>query len=250
MKKSTGVILVLIIVLLLGVIGVGGYFFIKENNGSSKEIGELKNEVAELRSNIINDSHNNNNTVVKSNTDGLTEKKYEEITDKFTNESDSLFVTNVIKNSDDTYTLQGVIYSQYTLSVNELNEIVKTGKMQLDNTEYNVKKEQNPDSYHLYDGDNHDVYTIRKDESTSNYVIIRNAQVSLTQKKTNVYKQITVSKDVKCVDAYFDSDSKTVDEQFKNYTPLTPPDSTHPTPSYTFEFKNGKCETIYVDNGI
>ena len=34
--------------LLLGVIGVGGYFFIKGNNDTSKEIGELKNEVANL----------------------------------------------------------------------------------------------------------------------------------------------------------------------------------------------------------
>lgn len=66
MKKSTGVILVLIIVLLLGVIGVGGVFFVKGNNDSSKEIAELKNEVAGLSKNVENTTSeptkNNENT--------------------------------------------------------------------------------------------------------------------------------------------------------------------------------------------
>lgn len=58
MKKSIGVILVLIIVLLLGIIGVGGYFLIKGNNDTNKEIGELKNEVASLNK----ESEKTNNT--------------------------------------------------------------------------------------------------------------------------------------------------------------------------------------------
>ena len=58
MKKSTGVILVLIIVLLLGVIGVGSYFFVKENNDTNKEIGDLKNEVANLGKNAEKTSNN------------------------------------------------------------------------------------------------------------------------------------------------------------------------------------------------
>lgn len=57
MKKTTGVILVLIIVLLIGVIGVGGYFFIKGNNDTSKQIGELTNEVANLGKNAENTSN-------------------------------------------------------------------------------------------------------------------------------------------------------------------------------------------------
>lgn len=67
MKKSTGVILVLIIILLLGVIGVGGYFLIKGNNDTNKEIGELKNEVANLRKNAENTSYNSNMTSNLSN---------------------------------------------------------------------------------------------------------------------------------------------------------------------------------------
>ena len=58
MKKSTGVILILIIVLLLGVIGVGGYFLIKGNNDTNKEIGNLKNEVANIGKSTENTSNN------------------------------------------------------------------------------------------------------------------------------------------------------------------------------------------------
>lgn len=72
MKKSTGVILVLIIVLLLGVIGVGGYFFIKGNNDTDKEIGELKNEVANLGKNTENTSNNQVTNDVQTNTTDTT----------------------------------------------------------------------------------------------------------------------------------------------------------------------------------
>lgn len=74
MKKSTGVILVLIIVLLLGVIGVGGYFYIKENNNTSKEIGELKNEVTNLEKNVEN-ATNQPNYVAENTTGANTDTK-------------------------------------------------------------------------------------------------------------------------------------------------------------------------------
>ena len=67
MKKSIGVILVLIIVLLLGVIGVGGYFFIKENNDTNKKIGELQNEIANLGNNTTNTSSNQISSDVQAN---------------------------------------------------------------------------------------------------------------------------------------------------------------------------------------
>ena len=75
MKKSTGVIMIIVIVLLLGVIGVGGYFLIKGNNDKNKAIGDLKNEVANLANNTENTSNNqvtndiklNNTTTTSSN---------------------------------------------------------------------------------------------------------------------------------------------------------------------------------------
>lgn len=82
MKKSTGVILVLIIVLLLGVIGLGGVFFVKGNNDSSKEIGELKNEVSGLSKHIenttsqsVNGIENNTNTSINQQSKSTEENK-------------------------------------------------------------------------------------------------------------------------------------------------------------------------------
>jgi len=74
MKKLTGVILVFIIILLLGAIGVGAYFFVKENNESSDKIAELKKEVENMSKNVENvvnqpNSDNNNNvTTTQKNT--------------------------------------------------------------------------------------------------------------------------------------------------------------------------------------
>ena len=68
MKKSIGVILVLIIVLLLGVIGAGGYFLIKGNNDTNKEIGELKNQVANLGKSTENASNSQITNNVQTNT--------------------------------------------------------------------------------------------------------------------------------------------------------------------------------------
>lgn len=67
MKKSTGVILVMIIVLLLGIIVAGGVYFIKENNESGEEIGELKNEVTVLSKQIENTTAQSTSSVENSN---------------------------------------------------------------------------------------------------------------------------------------------------------------------------------------
>ena len=82
MKKSTGVILVLIIVLLLGVIGVGGYFFIKGNNDTDKEIGELKNEVANLNKVNQNQAIENNTSIANNNEESSAGESYSNNTSK------------------------------------------------------------------------------------------------------------------------------------------------------------------------
>lgn len=82
MKKSTGVILGLTIILLLGVIGVGGVFFAKENNDSSKEIAELKNEVAGLSKNAentTNQSSKNTESNTNSSSNTSITKTYSDI---------------------------------------------------------------------------------------------------------------------------------------------------------------------------
>lgn len=96
MKKITGVILVLIIVLLLGVIGVGGYFIIKGNNDTSKEIGELKNEIANSKS--VNTNANQSNIsyqATESTTTNMTKEQALKIaTDAYQNAHHALYNNN------------------------------------------------------------------------------------------------------------------------------------------------------------
>lgn len=62
MKKSTGVLLVLIIVILIGVIGAGGYFWYKESKNTNTQIEELKNEVSGLKNEEVNQVQQTSNT--------------------------------------------------------------------------------------------------------------------------------------------------------------------------------------------
>ena len=94
MKKSTGVILVLIIVLLLGVIGVGGYFFIKGSNDTSKEIGALKNEIANLNKGSQNQA-NENNTSIENNNEVSKESS------NSTNQTNTALTTAELKDLED-----------------------------------------------------------------------------------------------------------------------------------------------------
>lgn len=68
MKKSTGAILIIIIVLLLGAVGVGGFFLIKGNIDSNKAIGELTNAIAGSNENEVTTTNTENTVTNTSNT--------------------------------------------------------------------------------------------------------------------------------------------------------------------------------------
>ena len=91
-------------------------------------------------------------------------------------------------------------------------------------------------------------FSIRKYED-SKYHLIRLAQISTCQRKTDKKKRITISKATQCEDIYTE-EIETAETVFNNFTKLEPPDITHPTPSYTFEFENGDCSKIFVDTGL
>ena len=147
MKKSTGVILVLIIVLLLGVIGVGGYFFIKENDDSNKEIVELKKEVESMSKNVENaivqqNNNSNNNVTTPQNNNINTTKSYKDV--KGTYESQKININTSVAPNYLSYKLilseEGTFayyhldtdchYVGYYTIVNDkltLNSVVETG---------------------------------------------------------------------------------------------------------------------------
>ena len=105
MKKSTGAILVLIIIILLGVIGVGGYFFIQKNNDTNKEIGDLKNIVTNLKKSAENAANNQEADDIQ--TDTTTAKTMKEISVQYTyeveDEDGNTRVTNLYLANDGTF---------------------------------------------------------------------------------------------------------------------------------------------------
>lgn len=195
--------------------------------------------------NVQKDCNVENNSQVENTI--VTNKEDLEITSELAEDS-SLFVTNVIDNGD-TYTLEGIIYEEYIVTEDELKEAVTSGKIVLDGETYSVEKEEDDDieMYELNkDGFAH--YSIRKYED-SKYHLIRLAQISTCQRKTDKKKKITIGKDTKCENIYTE-EIETAEVVFSNFTKLDPPDVTHPVPSYTFEFKNEKCTKVLVDTGL
>ncbi|MBR6034328.1 MAG: hypothetical protein IKP28_06380 [Clostridia bacterium] len=183
------------------------------------------------------------------------EPNYVEITGKLPG-IDHLFVTKAVKNLDNTYTLYGVIYSEYTLTQNELDKIVQEGTMKLSSKTYNVKEcneeGTNKDGitkYGLYSNtDNYAVYLI-KQRSNGEYFIECEAQINDVWKLTNSYKKITVDKDT-IVEDFYAGEDVTAEKEFSNYEDKNASkDVIYPT-GYGIEFDNGKCVKLIRYHGI
>lgn len=159
MKKSTGVILVLIIVLLFGVIGVEGYFLVKGNNDSNKEIEELKKEVAGLNNNVEN---------VTSQSNDISESN----TNTNTSANTSQQNTNTQENKSTSFTksysdIKGTYESQ-TINMNEGSNLEP-----YNGTYTLILSEKGTFAYYHLDTDSHYVgyYTIVNNKLTLNSVV-------------------------------------------------------------------------------
>lgn len=184
---------------------------------------------------------------------------YNEIT-KELNGIDRLYVTEVIDNKNDTYTLKGRICTQYTLNQEQLDKIVKEKQIMIDYETYNVKKAT--EDNHLYElysqkakNNDYTYYIMKKDSDT--YYIENNTENPNVYKSTSQFGKITVDKSV-MVQENVSEKKITIDKKFKDI--LTNKESevpiigsivcgTIPDNSCTFEFKNGKCTAIYEGYG-
>ena len=272
-SKSTIVLITFIIILIISII-----ILLQQTNtnGNILEIGNntSKNETQENSNNITNeniateninkteDSNGNNisntinnNTINKdnfvTNNENTTTNKYEEIINDL-NEIDILYVTDVEKN-DTTYTLKGVIYTQYTISSNELQEILDKRTIEIEGVNYIIKNSNTENEYDLYAGNAlFSLYKIKpKDPNT--YYLEAQAQISNVWKMTKEYKEITVFKDTKCSMFYDEENNNTVEDIFKNFGTVEPIQTTNPFSerSFCFRFENGECvEVINVLTSI
>lgn len=156
-------------------------------------------------------------------------------------EGEVFFVTDVIKNEENLYTLKGVIYTKYIISEAELGNILEQGKMQVNNVEYKIIKNEgeiNLDAveYCLCETNNEDVRYILEKINSDEYYLKSNATITDCYKLTDKYIQVSVKGDV-TVNDEVDRKIKTVEEVFGNYENATPVQQTFPDAKNTFTFK-------------
>ena len=274
-KKATKISLsTFLLILAIIIIVIMGIFIFKLNNDKNRETQratELETQVSRLNSTVnnlqekinkvsetINSENTTNveeNSVVEqptTNTSTTVQDKYTEITDKL-NEDDLFYPTNVVKNSDGSYTLNGVLYTKFTLSKTELENAIKNGSYKYLNqfgtdpeyVNYSVKKNYEGHDYAFIgkfkNEDRLCFYATKKDSNT--YYIQNTTEFGDEWKLTDNYKKITVSGDVVVENDY---DSPKVKNYFNNFENRRASETnSHPSPCYTFEFSNGKCTKIF-----
>lgn len=235
-KNKSFVLVILAMIIIIVIMGYFIYNLYIEKKKTKEEIDNLKNQVISL------EDKNNEKQEENGNNDN---NKYTEINSEL-NGIDVLYVTNVVKD-DDIYNLQGVLYTQYTLSNSELQDVISKGSMKINDKNYIIKNSSNSKEYDLYDSVQNEIdYKIKQlDENT--YYLEAQAQISDVWKLTNEYREIKVSKDTKC-SMLFDYDEKynKVEDVFNNYSEEKASETTNPDSKRTFKFKftNGKCTEV------
>lgn len=226
-----------------------GYFLFtisNEKQSETEKVNELDKEILELK-NTIYDLESKLSEEVTSST--VSSNDYEELAKKL-DSIDVLYITKATDNKDNTYTLEGTIYTQYTLDFDELQKIVEDGKLELNNVAYTVKSTDIANEYELIDPQSDVAVYLIKQTNTNSYHLEAQAQISDVWKLTDSKKQITVNKDTRITIGYTGQTS-TVEDTFKDYEETTAEDTTNPSPVYNFIFENGKCvELIQVTSAI
>ena len=250
MENKKGNLSTVFLVILIILIGVMGYMMYQMNS----EIKELSEKVANSEKVTANDTVvDTDNTTENNLTENSSDNKYSEIT-KELDGIDVLYVTDAIENSNNTYTLKGVIYTQYTISHKELSDILDKGSMTIEGKAYTIKNSNNAGEYDLFEKDNEYALYKLKMINSNEYYLETQAQVSDNWMLTNEYKEITVSKDTKCSMAFdYEEKYNTVDNVFKNFEQTKPIETKNPNAdkTFTFKFENGKCvEVISAVTGL
>lgn len=250
LKISLSTLLLLFAIIVIVVMGYFIYKFYNEKITATEEITNLNNQISSLESTVnrLQETINNVSTTINNSQNNNTEtsdNKYTEINDNLEG-IDVLYVTNVVNNNN-TYTLRGVLYTQYTLSNAELQQIINKGSMKINNENYIIKNSETSNEYDLYESNAENPLYKIKQTNSNNYYLEAQAQISDVWKLTNKYKEITVSNDTKC-SMVFDYEEKynTVEDVFKNFEETKPIETTNPDAdkTFTFEFENGKCVKV------
>lgn len=111
MKETSKIILGIVIIVLLGVIGVGGYFLVKNDNEANKKISELENKIGDMEKNIVtaNVTSKNEN---KGSTTGIKKLQLDDVT-----------IVKILMNTEDFENGQALTDEEYlAIAYNAINE--------------------------------------------------------------------------------------------------------------------------------
>lgn len=213
---------------------IWGISFIKKDNTLDDD---LENEV-------LNEQEFIDNTVASNNFDQVFSTVEENIEKTSTPDDELIFVTSVLDNGDDTYTLSGIKYKKYILSQSELQYAIDDGEMIINDDIYKIiEVEEN--SFELYQEGREDIciYTIRLNKNDE-YVLEANTELSECWRLSEDVCKVIVGKDVKVED--FNGDKVKASDVFADMGNAIPIETTHPDADRTFRFiiKNGKCTKI------
>ena len=251
-EKAKSVIIVILLIIILA-------FVIYEINKSRyNQVSDIyqnlvSNATKEIESKEVNVVNEVNEVSEVKNEKPITSKKiasgeyrYPLITNSL-NDIDVLFVTNATVNDDKTITLDGVIYTRYLLSAEEMNEVIKNGQIVLQDITYKVEYNAEDDSYWCLEGDEeYPLYVLKKFGDSSSYELSCLAQISTCYRLTDSYRTIVIPEDLVIAFDFADVESMTAKEYFENIEPLDPENTFTPLSDRTFSFviENGVCTEI------
>ena len=175
---------------------------------------------------------------------GNNEDEYQEITEELLTNCEGIYVTNVVKNENDTYTLQGILFGDYLLTDEEFLNIKNKGKMEVDGKEWTLKLNEyaSEEKYYLTDENNRYEFEISRLEN-GDWQLVHATQIWQYYKSMDVHAQITVDKDIPCYEYHMDEEgmTKTVEDTFADFQSCIAPNDIGVGEIWNLEMKDGKC---------
>lgn len=241
-KAKSAIIVILLIIILAFVI----YEINKNRYNQVSDIYQnlVSNATKEIESKEVSEVKDEKPITSKKIASG--EYRYPLITNSL-NDIDVLFVTNATLNDDKTITLDGVIYTRYLLSAEEMNEVIENGQIVLQDKAYKVEYNAEDESYWCLEGDEeYPLYVLKKFGDSTSYELSCLAQISTCYRLTDSYRTIVIPEDLVITFDFADVESMTAKEYFGKIEPLDPVDTFTPLSDRTFSFviENGVCTEI------
>lgn len=214
--------MIIVIVLILAIVVIA-YYMGTKNVNKQNEVNVVKNSIQEEFSVIEEEK--------ESEPESEVETEFED--------NEIYYITEAIKNLDNTYTLKYTIYDEYEITENEF----KLGKVKLNGKEYKIQKNENGEYVLVSVKDNTESHYNVKQKNNS-YYVESNTEFSTVYKLTNKNGEIKVSGDLKCEYGDLDVKETTVSEYFDKFEKREPVDTTNPSGAFIFIFENDECKKI------